>query len=51
MALKHALEAAIVDFFHRNATNHAHGDKNLPYQLFDPVSEDYRCVRGALCLL
>lgn len=38
-----------MDFFHRNATNHVHGDKNLPYQLFDPASHDYRCVwRGCL---
>lgn len=44
VALKHTLEAAIVDFFNRNATSHAHGDKYLPYQLFEPASEDYRCV-------
>jgi len=50
VALKCLLKSATFDFFHRNTTNHAHGDKDLAYHLFDRNSHDYQILEKGLLL-
>jgi len=48
VALKCLLESATFDFFHRNTTNHTHGDKGLAHHLFDRSSHDYNVFETGL---
>ena len=48
VALKHILETAVFDFFHRSSHTHVHGNKDLAHHLFDRRNPDFATLDTSL---